>query len=434
MNLTELLMIASLFVFVCAFAFVLARVLYLECRGRESGRDILPPTAPEPHKQPIVEAVRFESSIGRSVLEVRIPSKRYMQSKVWQNLELSEESRGWLSPFLNGASEALKLPLLAHLASTHTFNIIFEGAGELMRSRSGEGFRAILVDKDSHRIISQGLLRPSSSASVNGLLLWECAAFIVGRKYLADIDRRLKRIDNGIADIRAFLVNERIGKLQADCKLLSDTADALGRDPSFLFCNPVVQHSIEATEQNASAVVRACLLDLKSIRQNVDKTGPLRDITNVDLSLISQEVSKAVNTLHAANFALSLRICCTSFLGSYMDDDYLKAKRLADVMTLWKLLNEESKSVQVAIREKIDTMSELLSFETTVEAKKERARSETHEFFYQAALALKLTRDEVDSVHAEHSLLATAAVPIELALTVDRGGRVLTAQVANRAA
>ena len=120
--------------------------------------------------------------------------------------------------------------------------------------------------------------------------------------------------------------------------------------------------------------------------------------------------------------------------GAGMDDDHLRTTRLADVITLWSLLNEESKCMQVATREKIDTLSEVLSFETTVQAKKEKAKSEAHDFFRLAALALKSTKNQADVAISERSLLGTAAVPIELALTMNRGGQILTALVTNRSA
>jgi hypothetical protein len=449
MTSVELTLIACLLV-ICAVAIFLGTQLYLERRvrarflsgchsnRRESITVLSPPHAEEDRPQAghtsfsRAEAIRFESTIGRAALDVRIPSKKYMEAQSWKHVELSEQSRAWLAPFLQGASEALKAPLLVQLASTQTFRIVFDGAGELMRSQSGEGFRSILIDKNSHRIVSHGLLQVSPHTAANGLLLWECAAFLVGRKYLADIDRRLNRIDVGIADIRAFLENERIGKLQAACKLLSDTAGALRRDPSFLFRNPAIQQSIESAEQNASAVARACILDLQSIRHGLIKTGPLKALSNADLTPLSEAVSKSVQTLHAVSFALSLRICCAAFLSSYLDDDHLRIARLADVAALWNTANDESKSMQLATKEKINSISEWFSLESTVEAKKQKTISEVNCFFLNAAKALKSSKDELTSVETERSVLGAATAPMELAVTVDRAGNVLTARIADR--
>jgi hypothetical protein len=380
------------------------------------------------------EAIRFESTSGSSALDVRIPSKKYMEARIWKHVDLSQQSREWLAPFLQGASEALKVPLLAQLASTQTFRIVFDGAGELMRSKSGDGFRSILVDKQSHRIASHGLLQVFPHTAASGLLLWECAAFLVGRKYLADIDRRLTRIDSGIGDIRAFLENERIGKLQATCRLCSDAASALRRDPSFLFHNPAIQQSIELAEQNASAVARACILDMQSIRLSLVKIGPLKAFSNADLTPLSDAVSKFVHTLHAVSFALSLRVYCAAFLSSYMDDDHLRTSRLEDLAALWTTANDESKLMQLAVREKIDTISEWFSFESTVEAKKQRALSEVYGLFLNAAKALKSSKDELTSAGTEHSILGVATEPMELAVTADRRGNVLTARIADRSA
>jgi hypothetical protein len=372
------------------------------------------------------EAIRFERTTGHSALEVRIPSKKYMEAHSWKKLELSEQSSAWLSPFLKNASEALKVSVLAQLASTQTFRIVFDGAGELMRSQSGDGFRSILVDKHSRHVISHGLLQPAAHTAANGLLLWECAAVLVGRKYLADIDRRLNRIDTGIADIKAFLENERVGKLQADCKLLSDIAGALLDDPSFLFRNPAIQISLEAVEQNASAVARACLLDLQSIRSGLVKADPLKAFSDADLTPVNDAVSKSVHTLQAVSFALSLRICCAAYLCNYMDSDHLKGVRLEDVLTLWNNANEESKKTQLVTKDKIDSISEWLSFDSTVEAKKQRARSEVNGFFLEADHALESSRNEMKIAGAERSVLGAATAPLELAVTVDRKGKFLT--------
>jgi hypothetical protein len=331
-------------------------------------------------------------------------------------------------------SEALKIPLLAQLASTHTFTIVFSGAGDLMRSKSGEGFRSILVDKHSHHVISHGLLQPSNLASVNGLLRWECATVIVGRKYRVDIDRKLSRIDSGIADIRRFLENDRIGKLQAHCKLLGDTADSLRSDPSFLFRNSTIQQSVEDAEQSASAIVRACLLDLRAIRERAGQNVSLQAVSNADLAPVSHAISEAVHTLRAASFALSLRTCCASFLTSYMDHDHLREVRLADVNTLWRQVNDESKALQVVIRDKIDTLSEVLSFETTVQAKKELAKSESCDSFQLAALALRSAEDDADVAMSDRSLLEAGDTPIELTITLSREGKILTSRLADRSA
>jgi hypothetical protein len=158
----EFVLIVSLVVFLCAVAVILATLLYFERRKRirfrnnsspsmmrEFGGEMFSPQSSGRSSQvPLTsraEAVRFESPTGRSAFEVTIPSKKYMEAQAWQKLELSNQSRQWLSPFLDGASEALKLPLLAHLATTQTFRIIFDGAGELMRSKSGGG---LSIDPD----------------------------------------------------------------------------------------------------------------------------------------------------------------------------------------------------------------------------------------------------------------------------------------------
>jgi hypothetical protein len=168
-------------------------------------------------------------------------------------------------------------------------------------------------------------------------------------------------------------------------------------------------------------------LDLQSIRAGLAKADPLKALSDADLTPVNEAVSKSVHTLHALSFALSIRVCCAAFLCNYMDSDHLKEVRLEDVLAIWNSANEESKKTQIATKEKIDSISEWFSFESTVEAKKQRAKSEVNSFFLKAAKALKSSRDEMESVTAERSVLGSATALVELAVTVDRRGQIVTA-------
>ena len=87
--------------------------------------------------------------------------------------------------------------------------------------------------------------------------------------------------------------------------------------------------------------------------------------------------------------------------------------------------------MQLATKEKINSITEWFSFESTIEAKKQKATSEVTGFFLDAERALEASKDELRSVQTERSMLGAAAVPMELAVNVDRAGRVLTTRIAD---
>ncbi len=101
-------------------------------------------------------------------------------------------------------------------------------------------------------------------------------------------------------------------------------------------------------------------------------------------------------------------------------------------MALWKQLNEESKQFQHGVRAKIDSMGEMFSFGSTVEAKKRTVKSEVEQLFRVSAQSLKSVKNEMETANAERGILEIASEPMELTVTVDGEGRILTAQVADR--
>ncbi len=434
MNTRNILLSLCLFV-ACALVMGLAYSLHTERKRRRTGQQSVKKNDEasfenQPSKRPFQPvALTLQSPAGKQVLSIRRPLLRNNDHRAWKTIEISPATASSLKPLLGQAADLLKISVLASMANTQTFRVLFDGAGELMRSQSGDGFRSILVDKHSHRIMSHGLLKPVAHFPINGVLAWELASIAVGKKYLADIEKTLKQIKVGVADIMAFLENDRVGRLQADCNLLDNITDELLRDPSFLFRTPSLHHQLLEVEQNASAVARACLLDLQHICEAIKKSNDLSGIVTADSEPLTSAASKSTRTLQAASFALSLRVCCASLLNSYMEASSWKVSRLNDVLSLWRSLNEESMETQIALRAKIDTLSELFSFRDTEEAKKKQLKADIEIIFRSAAHELKSTQLEAQDAMRQRTLLEVGEHPLELDVTVDRNGQIRSARL-----
>jgi uncharacterized radical SAM superfamily Fe-S cluster-containing enzyme len=191
------------------------------------------------------------------------------------------------------------------------------------------------------------------------------------------------------------------------------------------------QVSLEAIDLQASEIARAGLLDLQSFIKQIDKID-LAGISNADLTPLNDCVNKFTHTVKAVSFALSIRVYCSALCASYMEDDLVRIARLDDVDAFAKSLNEVSVEFQKAARNKIETLTEIFSFKETIELKKQNAKTEIANAVKAAAELVNGTSREVAAIRGEERLLKGGETPIELIVTVDRGGRLIGAQVAGK--
>jgi hypothetical protein len=376
-----------------------------------------------------VHEVIFRNA-DRAISDFRVafcPPREEALKDSWERLEFTGHTQEWLLSVIGKASEFINVPLVASFSSTKTYKLVFDRAGDLMRVK-GDGYRAMVLAKESHQIAGHGRLIPVGNVASHAALYWELVAAAVGRKYLVDIDKKLASLRADVVAIRQFLENERVAGLQADFKNLSDLAIAVRDNPAHLLRSSTRLVMLEQIERNASVVARSCLLDIQGFENSI-KDIQLSATWEVNTTPLDRLVQSVTETLEIAAFALSVRVFCAELVGAHTEDSQMKALRLSDVTVLYAELNEKSKAVQLAIRNVVDRLSETFSLDETKRVKRERLRAAYKGRFETPARALKAARDSAETSMRAQETEKGLDKPVELAVAIDRSGQIVDARV-----
>ena len=103
-----------------------------------------------------------------------------------------------------------------------------EGTLAILPSREfPNGVRALVVNKQTDLIVGHGTLVQNPAVIAAGV--FQILAVITAQKFLADINKSLKRLEQGIGEIKSFLEAEVFGELEAITNTLLSVAKALDR-------------------------------------------------------------------------------------------------------------------------------------------------------------------------------------------------------------
>ncbi|AIZ79950.1 hypothetical protein [Actinobacillus equuli] len=97
---------------------------------------------------------------------------------------------------------------------SHTVNINLDPR-KLTPARDGNGLRGMIHEKKGIKENVRIYEAKGLKQAINTGVLWNLASTVVAQKHLADINEKLKDIQQGIDDINEFLNNERTAKLES---------------------------------------------------------------------------------------------------------------------------------------------------------------------------------------------------------------------------
>lgn len=133
---------------------------------------------------------------------------------------------GGLYPRLSALMQALPSTLVAGAMGKSTLmEVVIKG--ELARAVDGRGYRAIALGPKG--ITNTARLFPADrmAALVDVSAVWQIASALVAQKHLADIDRKLERINTGMREVAHFLDDQRRARIQAAFRELQAAANAV---------------------------------------------------------------------------------------------------------------------------------------------------------------------------------------------------------------
>ena len=100
--------------------------------------------------------------------------------------------------------------------------------GELVRSSSGEGFRAFALSANG-RIAEHATLMDASNLAntVNAAAVWQIASVVVAQKHLADISQKLGEVIRSVDEIQKYMHAERRARIVATHMYLQQATESI---------------------------------------------------------------------------------------------------------------------------------------------------------------------------------------------------------------
>lgn len=194
--------------------------------------------------------------------------------------------------FLHGA------PALASAAGqllTNSYTLRFtaeaskglaNGSLSMMRSLEG-GIRGNVIN-EKRRVVAQASLDSMSKAGAAALAVWQVLAIVTAQKFLADINKRLASIERGISDVKQWLEQERLGRIQGNFSYLKQLVEAVQRRDLTDTDIAAFTAQLESIERESQQIMVSAELPLDQCFTNF-KQMPLTGMWLKDHSRAAQE-------------------------------------------------------------------------------------------------------------------------------------------------
>lgn len=254
----------------------------------------------------------------------------------------------FLSALSNIASVAAQaapaLMTAAEVANKHIMEVVIHG--DLAKAADGNGLRAFSRGTDGKFTEHARLYHADSLSNlVNAAAVWQIASVVVAQKHLADINRKLEDLQDGVNRISDFQHTERKTRIQAIFDSLKEKIEVL------TIANPEQRKVILNT-----SILSKYDDDLKQIylhlKADLEKYG-LQKIEHkeifgtADLKAGIEKKVKEVNELAELAFlCLSLRLICCHLMDHLGDMDLIKGliqQRIVQELENLTLLNTQLK-------------------------------------------------------------------------------------------
>lgn len=220
------------------------------------------------------------------------------------------------------AQAAPALMTATEVANKHIMEVVIHG--DLAKAADGNGLRAFSRASNGKFTEHARLYHADSLSNlVNSAVVWQIASVVVAQKHLADINRKLEDLQDGVNRISDFQQTERKTRIQAIFDSLKEKIEIL------TIANPEQRKGIF----NAS-ILSKYDDDLKQIylhlKADLEKYG-LQKVEHkemfgtADLKVDIEKKVKEVNELAELAFlCLSLRLICCHFMDHLGDMDSIK--------------------------------------------------------------------------------------------------------------
>lgn len=265
------------------------------------------------------------------------------------------------------SSNLVKMILSPELAHS-----IQNGSAEFMKAATG-GFRGTVVSSGAKTVVGQASFDKASllkNAAV-ATACWQVASVIVAQKHLADISRKLDNIAKDVRDIKQWLEQERIGKLEGNINYLKGIGTALLQGALPHDQLSAYHTNIEEIERECNQIIASQLNYIDYLYKNMPEYSKIEGTfgTAQEVSAISNIIEEFSEIYKPILLAQKVRIAACAILSAMPDKEEFVKLRANKIKEEIQVLPYQ-KDIYHSIKDLIMKIDSIFTFNDTIEERK----------------------------------------------------------------
>lgn len=288
---------------------------------------------------------------------IEITAIEYDKNKIYQKTPSIDSIANIASV---AAQAAPALMTAKEIASKQIMEVVINGS--LAKAADGNGLRAFSRDING-KFVEHARLYGTDKLSemVNIAAVWQIASVVVAQKHLADINKKLENLQEGVDKIIDFLETERKTRLLAIYESLKEKSEILIHSTPNQRGNIVNYIILSKYDDELKKIYLHLKADIE--KYGFEKTEHKEMFGTADLTDdLKIKIDKINDLLKLAFLCLSLRLVCCNF----MDYSELESEKQAKEILKKKILDELEQLILLSYKFKGDINGEIDSMGSMV--------------------------------------------------------------------
>ena len=253
------------------------------------------------------------------------------------------------------AQAAPALMTAKELAGKNIMEVVIHG--NLAKAADGNGLRAFSKSTNGKFIEHARLYHADSLSNiVNTAAVWQIASIVVAQKHLADINKKLEDLHDGVNRINDFLQVERTTRIQAIYESLKEKTEALAHTKQEQVVNIINSSILSKYDDDLKQIYLHVRADFE--KYGTEKVEHKETFGTADLKIdIENKINELEKLAELAFLCLNLRLLCCNLMGYLGGLEHLKDLIQQKIMEELENLKILSSHIKDGIETEINTMS-----------------------------------------------------------------------------
>jgi hypothetical protein len=303
-----------------------------------------------------------------------------------------------------------QLVLAQQVAGTHLMEVVIRG--DLVRATGGGGWRAFSVGpngiEQQARLFDVGGLQTFAA----GIMVWQLASILFGQKYLMDINRQLKRIDEKLERIIGLLRNERRATILAGWRYIKDAVHAAEHGE----LAEATRQQLENIEYQLTSALYAMRAEFEEVRSRPLVRGKIG--SSVEFSHLKQNLHEYRSIFEDMSACIEVRQACCYAASLYPGGRVLLNRRLQGLQEDVEAFSIMGRMARKTTANAVAEITSVVNREATIGERREEVHAKLREFTDSVAENTKRHAEQGERIA---TLMAAADQTRTFFLTVNNG-------------